>query len=370
MAMLPNASRLSRLGWQVLAVAILTGAAAAGLPARHASAHPHGNWGSVYRSVDGGRIWEDLNRYDPVGTVYDLSAVHPPRLWEATDRGLRISDDYGNHWRPAGPAALGDVITVVAESPDNGSVIAGGKLGVFRAPANLSTWQRVLPASAGRPVSLTRTGQRALLGTTKGWLHSDDDGRTFHPGRGGLEAVNGRLVPGAGSAKMAGHAILSRGAVNGYDVYGTTDGAYVVSKGGTRRLVAGTESLDVWTVLAGPRAAQDGLLLGTRRGLLRLDPRRPENMKPEQDIPPFLAVGKLEESAARPGELYIATSINPYPTDIVPSGHRPGPAQALRLGLATGAAVLLVAVALLAGFSGRRRRSARKPVQSEPAEMS
>lgn len=370
MAMLPDTGRLSRLGWQALAVAILTGIVTAGLPALRASAHPHGNWGSVYRSVDGGRIWEDLNRYDPVGTVYDLSAVHPPRLWEATDRGLRRTDDYGDHWRPAGPAALGNVITVVAESPENGSVIAGGELGLFRAPADLSTWQRVLPASAGRPVSLTRTGQRVLLGTTRGWLHSDDDGRTFRPGRGGLEAVNGRLVPGADSATTAGHTILSHGAVNGYDVYGTTDGAYVVSKGGTRRLVAGTESLDVWTVLAGPRAVQDGLLLGTSRGLLRLDPRHPENMRPEQDIPPFLAVGKLEGSAARPGELYIATSINPYPTDTVPSGHRSGSAQALRLGLAGGAAVLLAAAALLAGLSGRRRRSAREPAQSEPAEVS
>lgn len=359
--MLPNASRLGR---RVLAAAILTGIAAAGLPARHASAHPHGNWGSVYRSVDGGRTWDDLNRYDPVGTVYDLSAVHPPRLWEATDRGLRITDDFGNHWRPAGPAALGDVMTVVAESPDNGSVIAGGTLGVFRAPANLATWQRVLPASAGRPVSLTRSGQRVLLGTTKNWLHSDDDGRTFHPGRGGLEAVNGRLAPGAGSAKMAGHPILSHGAVNGYDVYGTTDGAYVKRDGATR-VVAGTESLDVWTVLAGPRAEQDGLLLGTSRGLLRLDPRRPENMKPEQDIPPFLAVGRLEESTARPGELYIATSITPYPTAIVRSDHRSG----LRLGLAAGAAVLLVAGALLGGLGGRRRRLAREPTPGEPAEV-
>jgi hypothetical protein len=347
---------------QVLALVALLWATWAGLPAGRAEAHPHGNWGSVYRSVDGGRIWEDLNRYDPVQTVYDVSAVRPPRIWEATDQGLRVTDDTGGTWRPAGPPALGAVMTVVAESADDGSVVAGGPAGVFRAEADLATWQRVLPPSAGRPVSLTRSGRNVLLGTTRGWLHSSDDGRTFSPGTGGLESVNGRLVPSAGHATVAGKVVLSHATLGGYSVFGTIDGAYVRRGDGEAAVVPGTESITVWQVLAGPRAETDGLLLGTSRGLLRLDPRQPERMHPEQDIPPFLAVGALKRSTARPDELYIATSIAPYPVEAVPAQQVGGHARLRWIVPGIVAIILLVAAFVLLA-----RRRLRAPTKASAA---
>jgi len=274
-----------------------------------AAAHPHGNWGSAYRSVDGGRIWIDLNRRDPVGTVYDVSAPRPPRVWEGTDRGLLRSDDLGETWRRVGPAAIGAAVRVVSEDPAHGTVLAGGSGGLFRAPADLSRWDRVL---AAEPVALTMDGAAVLVRTADGWCHSRDGGTTFADGTGGLAAVNERLAAAASAPGLGGREVLATARIGDLRVAGTADGAYAARGRGGYHVVPGTEGLAVRVALAG-RTPEDGVLLGTSRGLLRFRPGTPDPLVPEEDIPPFLAIGAVEVPAQRPDELYIATSVRPYP---------------------------------------------------------
>jgi hypothetical protein len=305
----------------VRATAVTAAAPAGWALAPHAAGappgHPHGDWGSVYRSVDGGRLWQDLNRYYPVGTVYDVSAPNPGRIWEATDRGLLRTDDMGRTWRPVGPRALGERVTLVSEHPTDGSVLVGGPDGLFRAAAGLALWQRVLPRSAGEPVSLTRDGDRVLVATAGGWQHSDDGGAGFEPGTAGLAPVGGRLVRAA-EAPSGPPRVISRAVAGRVTVAGTLDGAYV-SNGGDYRLLPGTEGLAIWVALAAPRLSAGSFLLGTSRGLLAFDPRRPGQVRPVEDIPPFLAVGALEVPVSRPDELFMATSVRPYPAPKLPS---------------------------------------------------
>ncbi len=309
------------------------------VPATPAAAHPHGNWGSAYRSVDGGRIWFDLNRLHPVGTVFDVSAPKPPRVWEATDRGLLRSDDLGNAWTPVGPAAFGGRVRVVSEDPADGSILAGGSGGLFRAPADLSRWDRVLPAA---PVSLRRVRGTVLVRSDRGWHHSTDGGRTFVDGAAGLAPVS----------MVAGRPVLAAARLGDLDVAGTVDGAYAARHGRGYAVVPGTEGLMVTVVLA----TKDGLLLGTSRGLLRFRPGTKDPVVPEEDIPPFLAIGAVEVPAARPDELFIATSITPYPSPPpVPEARRAetggGIPGVVWLG---GAAVVVVGAGVL-GVKRRRR---------------
>ena len=308
------------------------------VPVTPAAAHPHGNWGSAYRSVDGGRIWFDLNRRNPVGTVFDVSAPSPPRVWEATDRGLLRSDDLGSVWRRVGPAAIGEKVRVVSEDPADGSVLAGGSGGLFRAPADLSRWDRVLPAE---PVSLTRVHGTVLVRSAEGWHHSTDGGRTFTTGGAGLAPVS----------TAAGRPVLAAARLGDLDVAGTVDGAYAARRGGAYAVVPGTEGLAVNVVLA----TKDGLLLGTSRGLLRFHPGAKDPLYPEEDIPPFLAIGAVEVPAARPDELFIATSITPYPEPPPLPSAAPADDGGVPAMLWVGGAAVLVVGGGVVGLARRRR---------------
>lgn len=323
-----------------LLVACLTAGLLAGPAVSPAFAHPHGNWGSAYRSVDGGRIWIDLNRRHPVGTVFDVSAPNPPRIWEGTDRGLLRSEDLGETWQRIGPSAMGESVRVVSEDPADGAVLAGGAGGLFRAPAGLSRWDRVLPAE---PIALTRDGDTVLVRATDGWFHSRDGGRTFTDGTSGLAPVNERLAALADRPGLAGREILAAARLGHLDVAGTTDGAYASRDGGAYRLVPGTQGLVVRVAIAGKQ--RDGVLLGTSRGLLRFRPDTPDPLVPEEDIPPFLAIGAVEVPANRPDELFIATSIRPYPEPPRPVRIASEPAATIVpiLWVAGGCVVLIIA---------------------------
>ncbi|WP_154814860.1 WD40/YVTN/BNR-like repeat-containing protein [Actinophytocola xinjiangensis] len=329
---------------RVLTVLVSALLLAGGLPAGQAGGHPHGNWGSAYRSVDGGRIWFDLNRRHPVGTVFDVSAPSPPRVWEATDRGLLRSEDLGNTWTRVGPAAIGERVRVVSEDPAGGSVLAGGSGGLFRAPADLSRWDRVLPAE---PLALTRDGDTVLVRAERGWHHSLDGGATFADGDHGLAPV----------AEVAGHPVVASVRHGDLEVACTGDGAYARTGGGAYAVVPGTEGLAVLVALS----TSDGVLLGTSRGLLRYRPGTADPLVPEEDIPPFLAIGAMEVPARRPEELFIATSITPYPVpgalpDPVAAPESGGVAGVLWIG-GIGALVLFAGVA---GALARRRRGGRR----------
>jgi hypothetical protein len=314
-----------------------------------AAAHPHGNWGSAYRSVDGGRIWIDLNRRDPVGTVYDVSAPRPPRVWEGTDRGLLRSDDLGETWRRVGPAAIGSSVRVVSEDPAHGSVLAGGSGGLFRAPADLSRWDRVL---AAEPVALTRDGAAVLVRTAEGWFHSRDGGTTFAEGTGGLAAVNEQLAAAASASGVGGREVLATARIGDLRVAGTADGAYAARGSGSYRVVPGTEGLAVRVALA----SRDGVLLGTSRGLLRYRPGTPDPLVPEEDIPPFLAIGAVEVPAERPDELFIATSVRPYPEPPpVPVAAGPSGDVAPVLWVAGGCVLLVVTTGVMLALRRARR---------------
>lgn len=307
--------------------AVLVCAMAVLVMAPAALAHPHGNWGSVYRSIDGGRIWSDLNATRPVTTVHDLSAPHPPRVWAGTDEGLLRTDALGQQWTAVGPRALGDVITVVDEDPDDGSVVVGSENGLFRADADLATWQRVLEPAAGRPVALHRDGGAITVQTaTDGWYRSEDGGVTFSPTQDDYAAIEAALpAPPAGVDPAL---VLSTAALAGTTVAGTTVGAFADDGDGTWEPVEGTQGLAVWSVHAGPRSDVDGLLLATGGGLLLHDPRGAGGVVPVPDIPPTLPVGVIETSAERPDELYMASSRVPYLREAPPAGTVPAVAAA------------------------------------------
>jgi hypothetical protein len=314
------------------------------------SAHPHGYYGGAYRSVDGGTIWMDLNRTYPVGAVYDLSAPKPPRVWEATDKGLLRTLDGGITWTRVGPRALGDVLRVVSEDPADSSVLAGGQRGLFWAPADLSVWERVLTAPV---MSLTRDEDDVLVRTARDWHVSHDGGRTFTTGNDGLAPVNDQLVENVESSEF-GDSVLSYAAVGSVELVGTSDGAFYSTDGAALQPVPGTQGLTVQVA----HATDDGILIGTSRGLLRFRPGRPDSLRPEQDIPPFLAVGAMEVPETRPNELYMATAVKPYP---VPP---PAPlttahdnqASAVRTGLLAG----LVAAGAVAAAAALRRLVRRR----------
>jgi MYXO-CTERM domain-containing protein len=327
----------------VRAGAVLLGLLAAlALSSGPAAAHPHGNWGSVYRSVDGGRIWEDLSRRQPVATVHDLSAARPPQVWAATGQGLLRTEDNGRTWMPVGPRAIGDVVTVVDEDPRDGSVLAGGDRGVYRAPADLSVWERVVDASAGRPLQISRDGREVTVRTTRSLLRSTDGGRTFT-----AAGDASRWLAGLPTEGLSGHEVLAAASAGETTVAGTADGAFASTGGGEHHPIKETDGLAVHAV----HPAGGSFLLGTSRGLVRYDPAR-ERAETMKDIPPFLAVGAIEASATRPDELYIATSVRPYPTD------GPRVAESSSSGWPAAALALLAGLALAVGRRRRRRRLA------------
>lgn len=347
--------------------AVLVCATAVLVMAPAALAHPHGNWGSVYRSIDGGRIWSDLNATRPVTTVHDLSVPHPPRVWAATDDGLLRTDALGRGWTSVGPRALGDVTTVVDEDPEDGSVLVGSENGLFHAEADLATWQRVLEPTAGRPVALHRDGVAITVQTaTDGWYRSDDGGITFSPAEDAYAAIEAALPAPPEGVDPA--LVLSTAVLAGTTVAGTTVGAFADAGDGTWEPVDGTQGLAVWSVHAGPRSDVDGLLLATGGGLLLHDPRGAGGVVPVPDIPPTLPVGVIETSAERPDELYMASSRVPYVREAQPAGTAPvaatasakpagtaGTVAVLVGGLAVTAALFALAAVALGSATVRRR---------------
>ncbi|MGQ0548577.1 MAG: WD40/YVTN/BNR-like repeat-containing protein, partial [Armatimonadota bacterium] len=77
----------------------------------------------LYRSQDGGRLWEYLG--DPLGSVFYLAA-HPQRanvVFAGTGRGLAISENAGGSWRLFSPSLSGVPVTAVEVHPKNPQII-------------------------------------------------------------------------------------------------------------------------------------------------------------------------------------------------------------------------------------------------------
>ncbi len=112
-----------------------------------------------------------------------------PRLLAGTMRGLQVSVDAGQTWRPAGGLPAGLPVTAVAHHARDPRVVYayvhGPEGGLMRSLDAGATWQAAgFAAGAGTPVIALAVGpgERISLATTAADLHvSSDAGRTWRP---------------------------------------------------------------------------------------------------------------------------------------------------------------------------------------------
>lgn len=78
----------------------------------------------LYRSRDGGRTWQYLGNRG-LESVFSLAAhsTIPTVVFAGTNRGLFLSEDTGETWRPADPVLSGVPVTVVEVHPKNPQIV-------------------------------------------------------------------------------------------------------------------------------------------------------------------------------------------------------------------------------------------------------
>ena len=138
--------------------------------------------GAVYRTVDDGRTWSQIQGLPP---TYDFTMVRSTRLLvAATEQGLYLSDDRGVTWRQ-GDSALRDVPIVDLSSA--GSILyAAGTEGLWQS-LDGRRWSRLQPPQYTDLIYLSVavdadwTGGLWVATLEQGILRSDDAGQSFRP---------------------------------------------------------------------------------------------------------------------------------------------------------------------------------------------
>lgn len=138
--------------------------------------------GAVYRTVDDGRTWSQIQG---LPATYDFTMVSTTRLLvAATEQGLYLSDDRGVTWRQ-GDSALRDVPIVDLNS--SGSILyAAGTEGLWQS-LDGRRWSRLQPPQytdliyLSVAVDVDWTGGLWVATLEKGILRSDDAGQSFRP---------------------------------------------------------------------------------------------------------------------------------------------------------------------------------------------
>lgn len=140
----------------------------------------------LYRSRDGGGQWDYLGARDLEGVIY--LAAHPARAkvaYAGTVRGLYVSEDAGETWRPYSPALTGVPVTAVEVHPKDPQTMyayaARPELGLIRSDDGGKQWTSVgfflRERDAVGNLALDPTEPRVLYFATHGGdLYRSQDG--------------------------------------------------------------------------------------------------------------------------------------------------------------------------------------------------
>jgi photosystem II stability/assembly factor-like uncharacterized protein len=160
-------------------------------------AHYVGLNGQVACSEDGGLHWMFLkNGLHPGTDVLGLEVVShdPARLYAAAWEGLYRSEDRGRTWKRCSEG-LGNVEVDALAWDDQGRLLAGTRMGIYRRASNAGRWEPLPQGFRDRHVHVFESDperQVFYAGTDGGLLRSDDGGRTWVEVTSGL---TGRGMP-------------------------------------------------------------------------------------------------------------------------------------------------------------------------------
>jgi photosystem II stability/assembly factor-like uncharacterized protein len=160
-------------------------------------AHYVGLNGQVARSDDGGLHWTFFDSGLHPGTdVLDLAVVShdPARLYAAAWEGFYRSEDGGQTWKRCSEG-LGNVEVDALAWDDQGRLLAGTRMGIYRRAPDADEWEPVPQGFQDRHVQVLESGpgsQVFYAGTDAGLLRSEDGGQTWVEVASGL---TGRGMP-------------------------------------------------------------------------------------------------------------------------------------------------------------------------------
>jgi hypothetical protein len=186
----------------------------------------------VFRTADGADRWQPKNRglpsTDPF-TGFSATAVHAlaliaprgrgePRLVAGTERGVFVSTDGGEHWRPrplppptgsppSEPPAVGTL--ALAEDPLtlDRRLFAGTPRGLWTSSDEGESWQPVEPFPPGPVAAVAAAsggGAAALAATPFGGFSDDWPGFWIHGGDVDLDSLVDGVLPGSWLALVPG----------------------------------------------------------------------------------------------------------------------------------------------------------------------
>lgn len=122
-----------------------------------------------YRSLDGGKKWEMIHRYQLNSSLRCRPAFTEDAIYWATNNQLKTSKDKGLTWTPvmrgAGPWG-GETITVIVTGPA-GELLVGTDTGVWFSPNGGTKWDNVGMGKAGGAVAAGGRFFAAVAGTDK-----------------------------------------------------------------------------------------------------------------------------------------------------------------------------------------------------------
>lgn len=146
-----------------------------------------GGFGYMYRSRDSGRTWQELPGFKAlltenaaVGEIY-AAVIDGVTVFYASTRydGVFRSSNSGDIWQQLDDGLAGEARRVREVGLHNGLMYAGTHAGLYRMPADSSTWQP-LPSIPNTLIvfSLLSTADGLYAGTGQG-LYRSEDGENF-----------------------------------------------------------------------------------------------------------------------------------------------------------------------------------------------
>ncbi|MEK7465188.1 MAG: T9SS type A sorting domain-containing protein [Patescibacteria group bacterium] len=157
--------------------------------------------GGIFRSLDGGYTWERLISFPaPTQRIYAMAMSHGNKLFASGDfaEGLYRSSDFGNTWEQVYP--LVGLITSLATSPLNDSLIFAGADGVHRSTDGGTSWELTGLSGIGITSLSVDAGGMVYAGNQDGIYRSTNNGTTWEPPSAESRALRG--VQGVGPTNV------------------------------------------------------------------------------------------------------------------------------------------------------------------------
>ncbi|MFQ5897464.1 MAG: WD40/YVTN/BNR-like repeat-containing protein [Candidatus Methylomirabilia bacterium] len=254
----------------------------------------------VFRSVDGGRRWEDVSRGLEDLTVMTL-AMHPVDsrvLYAGTDSGLFISRDGGGEWSHGGAGIAERNIRSLVVVPSRPTVLyAATDQGVLWSWDQGRSWAARNTELGIRDVRVLRLDpshpDRLFAAGFGGVFRSEDGGERWQAITRGLTNLQVRTLAGDPSRAEVLYAGTSGG------------GVFVTTDGGAhwRALNEGLGNLRVLSLAVMPGGE---LFAATVGGVYRLEPRG-SSWERVGEGPLALTVTFVQGDSHRPGTVYAGT---------------------------------------------------------------